>query len=224
MRLAWFSTHVLTNLINNSQARFSNKGLQPIRLTTPNLLTNTGSKVSRLVIQSGLYFPRSVRVTGGGLCIYVKRRPQECDVQESERAVRQISWGGEEEQIRALFVQLRGKRQEVELDCGCRECWRIFCGDRVLGCITKSLPPQSLPILGILGSINSGCNASLAWDASILQCYYERSKGRAAINHLIDPGPVALILEKVRARLSSINCWASAAEDSDHPGIWTPST
>lgn len=213
----------LTFTIHHSQARFSDNRLQPVQLTTPNLLTNTGSKVVMFAVQSGLYFPRTLRVSGdtvGGVCIYVKKRPQGSDKQETGRTFRWVACGSEAKQMRSLLIDLGGKREGVELDCGCRGCWRAFCSsDVIFGCITEPLPPPSLPVLGILGSIHSGCTASLTWDAAILQCYYERFGRKGAIHHLIEPGPAALILEKVRKRLGSIRAWPSDAKDMSHDNM-----
>jgi hypothetical protein len=181
--------------------------LQPIHLTTPNLLTNTGSKVVQLIVQSGLYFPRSLIVSGataGGICVYVKKRPRESDKEAPQRVFRPFACGDNEEYMHSLLMELRGNHKGVEFDCDCRECWRLFCCDAVFGCTSKSLPTSSLPVLGVLGSINSGRTANLKSDVAILQCYYERSVWKASINHLIDPCTVALILEKARKVLAPV--------------------
>ncbi len=191
----------LTLSLYRSQARFEDNRLQPIQLTTPNLLVNTGTKVARLVVLSGLYFPRSLSVRGattGGVRVYVKKRPQGGDKQASDRALRHFACGSNRRHLQSLLMESRGKHWGLEFDCGCGDGWRVFCCDDLFGCTSKSLPASSLPVLGILGSVDSGRTANLISDVAILQCYYERSGWKASIDHLIDACNVALILEKVR--------------------------
>ena len=192
------------------QARFNDSSLQPIQLTTPNLLTNTDSRVVKLVVQSDTYFPSSLCVgesNDGGVSIFVKKRTNIGDKQGSPSSCHHFVSGSKHGHT--LLSKLRGKQDIYERDCCCPENGKHFCSDTVFDCISSPLSPPTLPVLGILGSIDSRRICSLAWDAAILQCYYERLGGKVHINELIDPGSAALIIAKVKRLLGPVHPWRS---------------
>ena len=199
----------------SAKARFNDSNIQPIKLTTPNLLRNTDSKVVEMVVQSETYFPSSLSVhstSARGVSIYVKKRPAIFDEGCSVRSC--LHFAGGSKHMHALLAQLRGKNDFSKRNCGCPPKGQRFCTDKMFGCISATLSPPSLPVLAILGSLESKRVTSLAWDARLLQYYLERFGGNTPSNGLIEPGMTALIIEKVKRLVGHVHPWRSSFREN----------
>ena len=189
--------------------------MQPIQLTTPNLLPNTDSSVVKLVVQSETYFPSSVDVNSAsvrGVSIYVKKRPSVDDECCSVNSVLNFASGSKHKH--ALLTLLRGNNDCTEKDCRCPRNGQRFCTDKVFGCISATLSPPSLPVLAILGTLESKRVTCLAWDAGLLQNYLERFGGKTPSNGLIEHGSTAFIIEKVKRLVGPVHPWCSSVTTS----------